>query len=346
MQLRRQLENIKGITYKSDGKIMHNPDRGPVDLDAIPDIPWHLVDIEKKLSLTLDKSLSIQTGRGCPFSCTYCSHKKTSIKKYRMFSADYVLNNIEPIVKKYNIKKINFFEPLFVNNQGRLKQICQGIIGRKLNISWGASARVDTFSKLPEDLLRLLKDSGCKELTFGFESGSQKVLDRIEKRINIQQSLKSIFLCKMYSIAPVSCFMAAFPFETLADTTKTLGLIAKLRKDIPEAIIHLQSYTAYPGSVLYEECILAYGLQRIGTLEAWSKILKWKDNRPWVKGWKKYLYKILRGSVYASSSRYLKARNDLRFKISLHFLTVLFYNMVYFLFIINYFFQYKGEKEK
>lgn len=324
------LREVKGISYKDDGRVVTNPYRPPMDLSVMPDIPWHLIDIERKLKKSIDKSISIQTGRGCPFSCTFCSHEKTGLERYRMFNADYILNNIEPVIRRYGIKEVNFFEPLFIANKERLKEICRKIKNRGLNIEWTASARADSFSKFDGEILLLLKESGCKLLTFGFESGSPETLHKINKKTRVEHAIKSATLCSEYSIQADACFIVGFPFESVSDILQTMSLVSKIRHINPGLTLHVQTYTAFPGTILYKECIKRYGLKAVQSLEEWGELL-WLDDRPWLKGWKRHFTKSLRSSIYASSLNYLlRKRKDIWFRRPLHYSLVTIFELIYF----------------
>lgn len=328
------LQEIKGITYKDNGMIKNNPLRFPLNLAEMPDIPWHMIDIKRKLENSVDRSISIQTGRGCPFDCTFCSHEKTGMERYRMFSAEYLLNNLEPRIKKYNIKKVNFFEPLFITNKKKLRELCSGLLSRHLEVEWIASARADCFTKLDDEHFQLIKESGCRFLTFGFESGSPETLKRINKKTTVKNAIDSAKLCHKYSIRSDACFIVGFPFETLKDTLQTVMLAATVRHINPDTSIHLQTYTTYPGTILYKECLGKYGLKEVQSLEEWGK-LEWANSRPWLKGWGKYFIRGLRGSMYASSPSYLiNERKDIRFVRLLHFPTLIIYELIYFLSLI------------
>jgi len=264
--------------------------------------------------------------------CTFCSHKIDEAETYRAFSAQYILDNIEDVVKKYRIEKIDLYEPFFIANQKRVKEFCQGVIDRNLNISWTASARANNFPKL-KNLHPLLKKSGCYMLTFGFESGSQRTLGRIDKRIKVQDIIDSVLVCKEYDIIPDACFITGFPFESLRDCLQTLQVVSHIRKLNPNIILHLQMYTAFPASILYEESVESFGLKQLKSLEEWGEFDNWKDYRPWLSRWQTLFFRMLRGSIYASSLDYLlKERPDMKFRRLLHYLAGLSYNCYHFLF--------------
>lgn len=327
--------NVLGISYKAQsGELFHNPDRPFVkDLDSLPKNPWHLIDINKTVGNASERCITIQTGRGCPAQCTFCSHKKGM---YRPFSAKYILDNLEPAIRKHDIKKVYFFEPTLVTSQTRVLSICNEIISRGLDIRWSASARASNLAKFDDFTMETMQKSGCSELTFGFESASQLILDKINKKINLEQIMAAIIKCKHYNIMPDACFIVGFPFETFYDVLDTLTLIAIMRKFNPNVRIHVQLYTAFPATELYEECIAKYGLKRIEQLHEWGNFSTWKNKRPWLGAARKAFLKMLNGSIYASSLSHLKShRKDLKFIVPLHLLTVACYNTLYYLNKIN-----------
>lgn len=332
IEKRGSLDGVKGITYKSNGKVINNPSRLPMDLSEMPDIPWHLIDIERKLKNSVDKFIAIQTGRGCPFNCTFCSIEKTGVEIHRMFTPEYIIRNLEPIINKYQIKKCKFFEPHFITNKQRVKEICTEFINKKINIEWSASARADTFARFDDETLNLLPKSGCEMVTFGFESGSQEVLNRVNKKAKVEHAISSVKLCYKYSVTTMACFVIGFPFETLKDMWQTLKLISTLRHLNPNIIINIQIYTAYPATILYKECIERYGLKAVTSLEEWGE-LKWINNRPWLRGLKRYFIRAVMVSGYAAARSYIRERREKNneFKKPIRLITIFFLEILYFL---------------
>ena len=315
------LKDVKGISFQKNNKIVTTSRADTIrDLNSLPMIPWGLFDLEKYNAGRKEKILSVQTGRGCPYSCTFCSHKIDKTESFRVFSPTYILDNIEGPVKKHGIKTVNLYEPFFVSKGERVDEFCQGLIDRKLDINWLASARANNFWRLPTSTLKQMKRSGCNCLTFGFESGSQRILERTNKRIRVEDILKCAQICREYDIVPEACFIVGFPFETTADTLATLKMVAKVRKLCPTAIFHIQLYTAFPGSILYNECTTHFGLKPIESLAEWGDFIKWRNSRVWLKRGRESFLKVLNGSIYASSLEYLLTRPDIRLPRTGHFL--------------------------
>jgi len=326
------LDGVKGITYKSNGKVINNPPRPPMDLSEMPDIPWYLIDIERKLRNSIDKFISIQSGRGCPFNCTFCSLEKTMVERYKMFTPEYIIRNLEPIIRKYQIKNVTFFEPHFITNKQKVRTICTEFINKKFDIRWTGTARTDTFIRLDSEDLNLLSKSGCNMVTFGVESGSPEVLKRTNKKAKVEHAVEAAKLCYKYSLTTMACFMIGFPFEMLKDMWQTLKLISTLRHLNPNIIINVQTYTTYPGTLLYKECVERYGLKVVSSLEEWGR-LEWIHDRPWIRGWKKLFIRIVRASSYASSKSYIKECREKsgQYKKPIRFIMIIFLEILYFL---------------
>jgi radical SAM superfamily enzyme YgiQ (UPF0313 family)/glycosyltransferase involved in cell wall biosynthesis len=306
--------SIAGLSFKKDNKVIHNSDRKVISLDDFPPLPWHLINIEHKLSRAKERSISIQTGRDCVYTCTFCSHKKVMPEIYRGFSPAYIFDNLEPLITKYGIEMVYFYEPYFIFRQERIEGFCHEILKRRLKIKWSGSSRANTFISYDSDFYGLLKESGCCEIGFGFESGSERILKRIDKRITVPQIIESAKLCSQYDIRLVANFMTGFPFEKFWDTFKTLAVINKIKQLCGKVIFHMQLYMPLPATILYEECCKDYGLQRVNSLEQWGKPNLWRRKLPWLSPLKKLFSKLLPAIVYISEKDYLNTRNDMPLK--------------------------------
>jgi glycosyltransferase involved in cell wall biosynthesis/radical SAM superfamily enzyme YgiQ (UPF0313 family) len=310
----KDFRNIKGLSFKKDNDIIHNSDREVIDLDNFPTLPWHLLDIEYKLSKAKERSISIQTGRDCVYTCTFCSHRKVRPEVYRGFSPAYIFDNLEPLIKRHNIEMVYFFEPYFIFRQERIEEFCREIIKRNLKIKWSGSSRANTFVSYSPDFYGLLKESGCSEIGFGFESGSERILKKIDKRITVPQIIESARLCSQYDIRLVANFMTGFPFEKFWDTAKTLAVINKIKHLCAKVVFHMQLYMPLPATILYEECHKEYGLQKVDSLKNWGKPGLWRRKLPWLNPIKKLSSKLLSAIVYISEKDYINTRSDMPLK--------------------------------
>jgi len=201
------------------------------DLDSLPFLPW---DIFAKLPYNhtcpwtnIEPVFTMNTSRGCPFRCSFCSVKAIWGKNYTYFSAGRIIEEIEYLVKNFKAKGIYFREDNFTLNQNRVRKFCEKLIEKKLNIFWACESRVDTLCN--EELVRLMSRAGCKAIYFGIESGSQKILDILNKDITVGQIEKAIKLCKNHNIKTHCSFITGIPGEEYEDFLLTQKLIRKLK---------------------------------------------------------------------------------------------------------------------
>ncbi|UCD84424.1 MAG: cobalamin-dependent protein [Deltaproteobacteria bacterium] len=175
--------DLDGITFRKDGKIQVNPKTKYIEnLDELPFPARELLPMKKYVAINTSMNVfsksnhwaPIITSRGCTAKCTFCSSANFWGNQYRVRSAKNVLDEIELLVKEYNIKEIQFCDDNLILNKERAMDIFQGIIDRKIKIFWNTPNGIALW-KLDEELLQLMKASGCYELTLAIESGDQEV---------------------------------------------------------------------------------------------------------------------------------------------------------------------------
>jgi radical SAM superfamily enzyme YgiQ (UPF0313 family) len=229
------------------------------DLDTLPPPARHLLDMEfyvharDRFPYTYlhfvpvrTRVASILTGRGCPYRCIFC-HNSWRNTPYRFNSPERVISEIEELVSIYGIKALFFIEDTLFVNKDRLVKICDLLRKNRLNIIWGGSARVD---EIDEEILKVVKKAGCCQITFGFESGSQRVLDTLKKGTTVEQNAKAIKLCRKFGIIPQGSFMVGNPMETIEDVLATQRFIK--RNNIGGVVVCVT--TVYPGTGLWKWC--------------------------------------------------------------------------------------------
>ncbi len=236
------LDSIKNMFYRnSSGKICQTESDGFItDLDALPYPAYHLVDMELYFNLleqgiitrsaAQKRSISLITSRGCPYNCIFCSIHLHMGKLWRAHSAEYVINHIEYVVNKYKVRHISFEDDNFTFKTGRAKEILQGIIKKKIKITWDTPNGIRADS-LDEDLSRFMKKSGCIELIFGVESGDQEILNKvIGKKLKLDAVIKAAEACKKAKVKSHAFFVIGLPGEKIENIKKSLDFALMLRK--------------------------------------------------------------------------------------------------------------------
>ncbi|MFA5198813.1 MAG: radical SAM protein [Candidatus Omnitrophota bacterium] len=280
----RELKGIAGISYKDrEGRIISNPLRKHIRMDDLPiELPYHLLKIEKYLW-----SFFIQTNRGCPYRCGYCCNLFYYRGSHRCKSPSRVLDEIEYLVSKFGLQEIGFdCDDAFFIDREYVRRICEGILERGIRISWNAPSRFDYFLDADEDFLRLLVKSGCRALTFGGDSGSERILSLIQKDLTvdtIRQSVKKIRKCAGPDIAIDINFILGFPTETEEDLKLTLGLMDELAGAYPNIRYGITVYTPYPKTPLYEKA-KEFGFKPPVSLEEWGSYNFGSFRAPWLSG--------------------------------------------------------------
>ncbi|MFC2071755.1 B12-binding domain-containing radical SAM protein [Chloroflexota bacterium] len=216
---------IKGLSFKRNGNPVHNEDRPFIqNLDALP-FP------ERDSFLNDTEHLEfgyIVTGRGCPFSCSYCASMRLWHRITRFRSVPNVLAEIEHIKAVYNSSLIHFTDETFTLDNARTKEICQQIIDRRLGIEWVCDTRVDC---LDEELVALMKEAGCIRIKIGAESGSDRILKKALKGITTKKVREATKLIKECGIPLTVYLMTGFPGETNEDLRQTIDFARELDAD-------------------------------------------------------------------------------------------------------------------
>ena len=236
------LKAISGISYKLKGKIVHNDISKNIDnLDAIPyPARKSLMHIEKYSSEDIGMIL---TSRGCPYSCSYCFHPfGGNAVKYR--SIDNILGEIEEVKLKYGSYQISIKDDSFTVKKSHVINFCEALIKNKIKINWDCTTRVNLVD---EDLLKLMKKSGCNVIKVGVESGSKRILKDTNKGISHEQIRKAAKLFNKLGIFWTAYFMLGLPQETKDDMVQTYEFM----KEINPFYAGLGVYNPFPKTELF-----------------------------------------------------------------------------------------------
>jgi len=233
----------RGIAYKENGDIKINPPREFIqDLDTVPIVDRKLLDYSKYLSF------GMMATRGCPFKCFYCKPMLDKLfgNHLRKRSIPNIADEIEQLVKIDKNKVIYFKDDtLTIFPSSWFREFGSELEKRNLRIKWGCNARVDTVDK---EKLKLMKESGCVGLSFGVESGSQKVIDFYNKGTKIEQVIDIFSLCRKLKLNTMAYLMIGAPIETRQDLEMTYRLVRKIKPDHWLTCVT----TPFPGNYLYE----------------------------------------------------------------------------------------------
>jgi len=242
------LKDIKGISFKDSEKAHNNPQRAFIhDLDALPFPAWNHLDFKNyTLPFYGRPFLLLATARGCPYKCTFCMAKPYYGKSLRYRSPKNVVDEMEFVVKNYNVKDFLMWTEGFTMNNDYAIEICKEIIKRDLKVGWACNSRVDTVN---DELMSYIKKAGCWMVGYGVESGNQEILDHVKKGITIEQVKNAAKLTKKYGMEATAHCMVGFPGETKETVKETVKLV----KDLDFDFAQFYCAVPMPWTEMYQE---------------------------------------------------------------------------------------------
>lgn len=267
----KPLTAIRGIYYKKDNIVMKNPPQVLIDdLDALPFPLYEQLPIERYGTPYMGRSVGIISGRGCPFSCSFCASKVIFGKKCRFRSISSILEEITWFKKRYDIKSFSFWDDTFTMRNDRIKNLCEQLIANDFNIKWSCTTRVDSLSL---ELLRIMKKSGCCVIHIGIESGDEFVLEKIRKGIILEQVENAVKWAQDLGIETYGYFILGLPYETKATLAKTIEFAKKIKLDYAQFAL----LTPLPGTEIWELAkqgkVLKFSCSDLGEFSRYGKAI-------------------------------------------------------------------------
>lgn len=244
------LEQIQGVAFLKNGIFTQTP-----ECDKIKDLDQLTIPNRKKINMSLyldawkrhhgKNTISISTMRGCPYTCKWCSRAVYGLS-YRRRSPEKVVDEIESLYKNYNPDSLWFVDDVFTISHKWLTNFRDELKRRNLYIPYECITRADRMSK---EVIVMLKETGCFRVWIGAESGSQKVIDLMDRRVDVNQVREMIRLTQQHGIEAGTFIMLGYPGETKEDIEET---IVHLKESNPD---HFTITVAYPikGTELYQE---------------------------------------------------------------------------------------------
>jgi len=253
-----QEPDFDGIGYKKNNEIIINPTTTRInDLDSLPLPARDLINMEDYIKIGVpfapfsrkERTAQIMTSRGCPFNCVFCSSIKLWGRKFRMRSAESVIQEVDELVNKYNIKEIQFSDDNLTINRKRAIEIFNKL--EPYNLSWCTPNGV-MIKTLDKEMIEAMAKSGAYQLSFAIESGSQRVLKEIiNKSVPEKSEVKKLIqICHDNGISVHGMLVVGFPGETREEIQETLDYPFQVGLDSASYFIA----NPLPGSRLYQQC--------------------------------------------------------------------------------------------
>jgi radical SAM superfamily enzyme YgiQ (UPF0313 family) len=245
----KNFEGVLGTTIrKSDGKILRNEDRPFLqDLDSLPFPAYHLfpLDAFRRMGKTI---FPLVTSRGCVQWCDFCSTVRMFGRGYRVRNPKKVIDEMEMLHNKYGESQFTFYDDAFTVNRQHVLNMCEDIKARKLKVAWDCETRVDMVDK---ELLTAMRNAGCITVWFGVESGSEKILCQMNKKINVDETRAAFKITQKAGLMAIASAIIGFPGETEETAWETINFVNSLNPDD----IGFYVATPYPGTPMFEKVV-------------------------------------------------------------------------------------------
>lgn len=246
------ISSVPGILYRQGPFVRKTPGK-PINkvLDELPYPAWDLLpdfpDAYKPAIYDFPRGpvATIAASRGCPFHCRFCD-TSTFGNRVRHYSPEKVFGMMKHLNETYGVRHIMFVDDLFLASKVRVTELCNMLLDSGLKMTWSCTARVDTVKP---DVLHLMKEAGCWEISFGLETGSNEMLKKMDKLAEIEKSEQAVKWTAEAGIRTKGLFMLGYPGETNETIEKTKEFV----KRIPMTIMNLTKFTPYPGSPIYRD---------------------------------------------------------------------------------------------
>jgi len=218
--------SVPGLVYRQDHQILQNPRPAYLhDLDALPEVDYSLIGMTGKQ--TYSGSFPVDVGRGCPFSCTYCSTKTFWGRKYRLKSPQRIYREVRTLREQFGFSHFSFEHDMFTLDRAQILETCRLLKSLVPAIGWACSARLDC---LDPELIDRMTESGMDRIFIGIETGSPRMQKCIRKNLKLDKVDDTITYLVSKGVHVVASFIHGFPEETAEDLSQTISLIGRILK--------------------------------------------------------------------------------------------------------------------
>lgn len=242
----RDFDGISGVTYRAGDAVVANAPAPIIErLDDLPRAAYHSYPIEQLGG----NWLRVEAGRGCPFSCTFCSTASFFGRRYRLKSAARLVAELDELNKLYDVSHFALTHDLFTVNKAKVAEFCTAVRNREY--TWTCSARMDCVTP---DLLAQMSEAGCSSIYYGVETGSSRMQEIVRKRLDLSLFFPTLRTTAALGMAATASFITGYPEEGKSDQDETLDLMGACFYECEESLtLQLHLLTPEPGTRLISE---------------------------------------------------------------------------------------------
>ena len=278
------LDDVKGVGFKRDGKLIFTPERALIPLAELPPKAYHLADFDAYERICGRRWAMMITSLACPFNCAYCTNEGVYGRKWNALPADQVVEEMTDLVKRYRLELLWVVDDNFLVDRARAVAIAEGLVQSGVTFRWSIQASTNLVTRLDDAELKLLCRSGLQQICHGAESASPKVLKLMDKDF---QKIETMYLaaekCLNAGIRPSFNIIFGFPGEGERERQETIRFIQDVCKRYPSAEFWTNIFTPYPGAPVMRQA-KELGIEVPRTFEGWADYFPRYTTLPWLRG--------------------------------------------------------------
>ena len=251
------------------------------DLNAFPAHDYSLIPVERFFALKGSRQIDYISSQGCRFRCAFCADPAVFNRGWTGLAPERIADEIAFLDQRYSVDDVAFQDETFFTHAQRVNALADEFLKRNLSITWTATLRADQACRLGDELFAKVVRSGLRRVMVGVESGSQEMLDRLQKDMKLEQVRATADMCTRHGVGAIFNFIVGFPGESEQSMQATLALAKELRRSNPDFETPIFYYRPYPGNPM-AELSAARGYVFPRGLEQWADFDYVAGRGPWI----------------------------------------------------------------
>jgi anaerobic magnesium-protoporphyrin IX monomethyl ester cyclase len=251
------------------------------DLNEYPAHDYSLIPVERYFALKGARQIDYISSQGCRFRCAFCADPAVFARGWTGLTPDRIADEVEYLHQRYSMEDLAFQDETFFTNASRIDTLAEQFLKRNLPITWTATLRADQACRMGDELFAKSVRSGLRRVMVGVESGSQEMLDRLQKDMKLEQVRATADMCTRHGVGAIFNFIVGFPGESQQSMCATLSLAKELRRSNVEFETPIFYYRPYPGNPM-ADLSAAQGYVFPRGLEEWADFDYVGGRGPWI----------------------------------------------------------------
>ncbi len=278
------LDDVAGIGFKRDGKLVFTPERALKRLESMPAKAYHLADFDAYEKICGRRWAMYVSSLACPFNCAYCTNAGVYGRKWNALPVDQVVEETMELTRRYRLELLWMADDNFLVDLDRSLQIAEGLVRAGATFKWSIQATTNLTARLSIEELTLLRRSGLHQICQGIETASPAVMKLMNKDFQVLGDIyQSTERCIGAGVIPSFNIIFGFPGEGPKERRETVNFMMDICRKFPGAEFWTNIFTPYPGSPIFHQAA-KLGIEAPKSLEGWADYFPRYTVLPWLKG--------------------------------------------------------------